>query len=62
MTKHIQVSTRRVCHIILTEFVGDKAHTGFRVCHTILTDYVGDKAHTDFYTPCLSYNTDRVCW
>ena len=46
----------------MTEFVDDKAHTGFRVCHTILTEYVGDKAHTDFYTPCLSYNTDRVCW
>ena len=42
MTKHIHVSTRHVCRTMLTEYVGNKAHTGF-------------------YTPCLSYNVDRVC-
>ena len=43
VTKHIHVSTRRVCR-------------------TMLTEYVGDKTHTSFYTPCLSYNADRLCW
>ena len=28
----------------------------------MLTGYIGYKAHTGFYTPCLSYNADRVCW
>ena len=107
VTKHIQVSTRRVCRTMQTEYVGDKAHRGFytpclsynadrvcwwqstyrflhavfvvqcrqsmlvtkhiqvstrRVCRTMQTEYVGDKAHRGFYTPCLSYNADRVCW
>ena len=107
VTKLIQVSTRHVCRTMLTEYVGNKEHTGFytpclsynadrvwciqnthrflhavfnvqcwqsmlvtkntqvstrRVCRTMLTEYVCDKAQTCFYTPCLSYNADRVCW
>ena len=106
VTNHMQVSTRSVCRTMLTEYVRDKAHTGFyapclsynaervcwwkstyrflravfvvqcwqsmlvtkhtqvstrRVCRTMLREYVDEKAHTGFYTPCLSYNADRVC-
>ena len=32
------------------------------VCRTMLTEYVDDKAYKCFYTQCLSYNADRVCW
>ena len=63
-TKNTQVYRRRVCRTMLTEYGDDEAHrvSTRRVCRTMLTGYVGDKAHTGFYTPCLSYNTDKVYW